>query len=120
MTRAPASRCTGCSRRNWGGVLRTLRFPRRATSLGIAACLTLVPAIIGRASDATSGRSGQTTSALPELLKVGRDAVLTGRPNEALSIFKQALTLAETTGDERSLAQALEGYGWGEWATGRY
>lgn len=97
-----------------------VRFPRRASSLLIVVFLAFPAATTGRGSADSSVSAGQALSGLPDLLKAGKDAVLTGRPNDALSIFKQALTLAETAGDESSLAQALEGYGWGEWATGRY
>lgn len=57
---------------------------------------------------------------LATLLQKGREAVLTGRPTDALTIFKEAVELAEQGEDSRALARALEGYGWGEWATGKY
>jgi CHAT domain-containing protein len=69
---------------------------------------------------AFSEPTSQSPGRLSDLLEKGRDAVLTGRPNDALAIYKEAVSLAEANGDEPSLARALEGYGWGEWATGRY
>ena len=57
---------------------------------------------------------------LQELLKSGQQAIVTGRPKDALAIFGQALALAERGSDEGDLARALEGFGWGQWATGAY
>lgn len=57
---------------------------------------------------------------LADLLRKGREAVVAGRPTDALTIFKEAVQLAEQGDDSRALALALEGYGWGEWATGKY
>lgn len=97
-----------------------LHFRLSAGSLLVLWCVIQGTQTHGLAFDPTPDFRAQNPDKLADLLQKGRQAVLTGRPNDALSIFKQAVSLAEQGQDEHSLARALEGYGWGEWATGRY
>jgi CHAT domain-containing protein/Tfp pilus assembly protein PilF len=92
--------------------------PRSLHVLALVGILTL--AVLASVHSQAPQTSSSDRAKLEKLLDAGTAAVRGGDPKKALSLFLEAVPLAETDGDQRLLAKALSGLGWSQWATGQY